>query len=304
MTRALFFVGPEKTGTTAIWQALKSVDAPLPLKRKETFFFDRYYIANRVTYLDRNFKRDDNLVEVSPSYFGVNDVPCRICEMFPHAQAIITLREPVARTISMYRHLLRYGWIRDVSLLEAIDSAVQLMPGSLYRQGCARWIYHLGPDNVLILRQNPSGTFSNAIFPAIAAFSSIATLARATFSGQSHNKAMVARSRILARLSNKLNYILKNNHLAGVVDIGKKLGIHRMLYSNDISRLPAVPEVEISAVNQILAEDSAFFYSLRQEVTTGVELAQLLNAPPGLPPSGFGSGCTSLRAPDREPTPP
>ena len=110
-----FGLGPQRSGSTWLDGCLRQhPQCALPVKTKETFFFDRYFDRGLCWY-ERQFDvgREVRAVgEVAPSYFGYPDAPIRIAQLFPDARLIITLRNPIERAWSHFLHLWRKG---DVS---------------------------------------------------------------------------------------------------------------------------------------------------------------------------------------------
>ena len=277
MHPALFFIGPEKTGTTSIWSALSKAGVPLPKNLKETFYFDRHYDADIRTFFRLHSHVEGSpIADVSPSYFYGDQVPERIHDMFPQARIVITLREPVARTISMYRHLLRNGWIQAMPVETALREAPQLLPGSRYREHCRRWFRVFGPQNILVLRQRVNGEFSDEIFPALAEFSQIDRLIEARMPLKRLNTSSSARFAGVAAAVNKLNYFLKKHNAEFLVRASKRLGLGLVLYSRDPNRLAPVSEQDRRLLSEILADEVAFFVSLPHEINTGEEVLKRL----------------------------
>lgn len=115
---SVVFIGPLKTGTTWIHDYLVELDSViLPKGAKETFFFDRHH-GEGLSFYEAFFSQDDRQgskvrVEVAPSYGGRDDsVLERMAVALDDVTVVITLRDPVERTISQYRHEVRYGYYR------------------------------------------------------------------------------------------------------------------------------------------------------------------------------------------------
>ena len=233
------FVGPEKTGTSWVDTYLRShPEVALPEKVKETYFFDRHYDKG-IAWYESMFGGDDAndhsskqcRVEVAPSYFKEPDVPERIRSHYPQVQIIISLREPVARTESMYRHLVSNGWT-TASIAQAIESEPWLMAGSKYATGVRRWreafpaaqvhvlqFEHLKSNPIQYARQiceaigiDPQGVGDELI-------------------GKRVNAARNARSPLLAMMARKAIYATRAVGGYTFIELLKKAGVGNLIWS-------------------------------------------------------------------------
>ncbi len=276
--RALFFVGPTKTGTTAIWHALKSHGIQLPVGTKETFYFDKYYSSNRDHYFAQTFKlRRTSLipecfVEVSPSYFCSAVIPERIRTMFPSARIVITLREPLSRTISCFLHSSRY---RTLDLMRALEEDEDLS-ASRYRIYCARWLDVFGPSNVLVARQNAKGAFADDLFPILARFSGIHALHNVKMEVRRYNQAVVSRSKRIARIVRRMDYYLRRKGASWLVDAARHLGIRSLVYKRIPTASAAVNKQHLLELEAILHDEIVFYNAIKQPATYGPELHRML----------------------------
>lgn len=287
MTKALFFVGPQKCGTTAVWQALKEAGAPLARSHKETFFFDRCFVPERERYLAQHHGGlDRDFIEVSPSYFSIADTPRRIQSMFPSARIVITFREPVSRAISMYRHLLRYGRISDDGIARAFAIAPEWFPAGDYISDTRRWIQTFGPDRVLILFQDARQTYPVEMFQDVADFAELPIVASARLRASDINKAQAARSRRVSRVCADVSLFLRRKGGGALVQAAKRIGLRRLIYSSDASRLHRVDATDVSFLEETLAVDRAFFQAFSGRSVRGRDVLAYCGAQTGRAKTG------------------
>jgi len=143
LQQVIFFVGPQKAGTSWIDSYLRwhgGVDLPKDIK--ETMFFDKYYAKGKLWY-DSLYPvlAGDNKprVEVAPTYFAKEEVRERINSLFPKAQIVVSIRPPAKRTFSSFLHEKRYGFISpDTPFKEAVQSS-KLYEASLYFKHSQKW---------------------------------------------------------------------------------------------------------------------------------------------------------------------
>ena len=146
-------IGPQKGGTTWIHRYLESRgDVCLPYGVKETFYFDRYFDRGLSWYRGhfRTANRTACTTEVAPSYFHCEDAIDRIARTFKHVRLICTLREPVARTYSLFLHRRRYGDCSG-SLREEVAKNPILVESSRYATILTKWIDAFGKNALHLL---------------------------------------------------------------------------------------------------------------------------------------------------------
>lgn len=146
-------VGPPRTGTTWLHEVLTG-HVGLPKDRKETNFFWRRYDMGLEWYLDyfRDCPADTPMGEFSPMYFVWDPVRERIARDIPGVKIICSFRDPVARTHSHWRLMVRNAWTRQ-GVVDAIDKHPELYASSRYGYNYEKWLRTFGRDNVLAVFQ-------------------------------------------------------------------------------------------------------------------------------------------------------
>ena len=219
---SFFVVGAAKAGTTAMHHALARHPSVYLPKQKETNYFalggrrpactgpldaetiNTFSVWRHEDYVDL-FARapaDAILGEVCPMYLYAATAPASIAAAVPDARIVVCLREPLARAISAYQHLVRDG--REVETFQRAIELEQeriaagwewfwhLAAVSLYADQVTRYLDTFGSARVRIylyddLRRDPSSLMSD-LLAFIGAPPSSATVLDA------HNVAGVPRS--------------------------------------------------------------------------------------------------------------
>ncbi len=97
----LFYVGPEKTGTTTMYHILRGIRGMYVPSVKVTSYFTRHITKRQYLSYYRGVR--DERVVVDPSQYYFNSTACRrIREVRPDAKILITLRDPVERLFSRF----------------------------------------------------------------------------------------------------------------------------------------------------------------------------------------------------------
>ena len=153
---SFFVVGAAKAGTTAIHHALARHGSVYLPKQKETNYFalggeapafsgpldaetiNDFSVWRYEDYVDlfRWAPADSVVGEVCPMYLYAETAPRRIAAAVPNARIVICLREPLARAISAYQHLVRDG--RET---ETFERAVELEQERIAAGW--EWFWHL-----------------------------------------------------------------------------------------------------------------------------------------------------------------
>ena len=164
---AFFVVGPPRTGSSWLYEVLKS-HAALPSPSKETRFFDTHFDRGLKWYLAhyRHCGGERRVGEVAPTYFSSDLARERISQTVPDAKIICVFRNPVERIVSLYRLKRAYGLI-PWAFEEAMERDPELTETSRYVATLQLWQRSFGAENVLVgiyddLRENPQ-TFAEGI---------------------------------------------------------------------------------------------------------------------------------------------
>lgn len=209
-------IGALKAGTTFLDRPLRP-HPPLSLPRfiKDAGYFSAHYQRGLGWYASLFDPPDERLRgEISPQYMTHPRAVQRLWETNPETRILATLRNPVARTISQYRH-----WVQETGYPHAFETFLRDHPNAVARSEyhCALrpWIGRFGRDRVelvvfddLIAEPADSGTPANVTFsPRFA-----------------HAYALAKRA------SNRL----RANRGARVVHGAKRLGLDRMFRAGAI----------------------------------------------------------------------
>ncbi len=147
------YLGGDKCGSTWIHHILSRHPQVSLARAKELFFFDRFYGKGMAWYASQFPDPGTTLRqgEICHDYIYSETAINRIAKDLPDdAVFLVCLRDPLARTVSHYRYLLKIGHTSD-SFLEALTSRPQIVAHSLYAAHVAHARARLGPERVRIL---------------------------------------------------------------------------------------------------------------------------------------------------------
>ena len=106
-------IGAQKSATTWLYTCL-SAHPQIRCSSKEemNYFDDSLSYSKGIEWYHKHFEFGLwKTAEYSPTYFYDQDVPERIYKYNPHAKLILSLRNPIDRAFSHYRHCLFSGYI-------------------------------------------------------------------------------------------------------------------------------------------------------------------------------------------------
>ncbi|WP_143536776.1 sulfotransferase domain-containing protein [Rubricoccus marinus] len=249
----LLGVGPQRSGTTWLDTHLRRHPAlALPAHVKETFFFDRHWARGLDDYR-RHFPPEAEShasgvgwAEVAPTLFDVPEAPGRVSGVAPGVRAVILLRDPVERAVSLYRHHAARGRV-GADLWEAASAFPSILTAGDYAEHVERWIGALGRERVYVALLQDVAATPDATLRALTDWAGLAPLAPSPEAGRRVNAGGGTRFPALARVAAGAVAALHAARLHRVVAAGKRLGLNRVYRGGE------APEVS-AGVRQRLAD--------------------------------------------------
>jgi hypothetical protein len=226
-----FFVGPPKTGTTWIYEVLTNInEINLSNHTKELEFFNKNYERGFLWYHESFHKQGALTCDISPSYYISEKARTRIKEYNPRAKIIITIRNPVKRLISHYKHNIRFGILKKVSMEQALKIQPDLVENSMYAKYIKRWIKEFGSENVLVLPLEILTKDARSYVEILAEFlgvqinfDNIRVYNKVNYSSQPRNYFLARSARIIRKKINDLGF-------HRIVKMAKKFGLKKVIF--------------------------------------------------------------------------
>jgi len=225
-------VGPPRTATTWLERSLAG-HVGLPAGIKETDFFGGHYDLGLDWYAShyRGCDRMRPIGEICPVYFDSSAARERIARHLPQCRIICTLRDPVDRLYSHYRLLRREGWIREMTLEQALAKDLKWSgPGNLhwssrYATHLREWRAAFGDDSVLTVLHDDLVADARRYLDRICTFIGIEPFAIDTASARERVNTVehAPRSWRMARQARKLRERLIRRRLYGLLNVSQPL---------------------------------------------------------------------------------
>jgi hypothetical protein len=162
-------VGAHRSGTTWIYEMLKSHPQVCMSPEKELNFFNQSYQKGVQWYESFFSKCNKNLTvgEFSPAYLADNRVPERMKALIPEVKLIISVRNPINQIYSRYCYMVSRQ-LYDKSFDCALKDGSYLIEQAYYYQHINRFLNFFERSQILILiyedlERNPL-SFLNQIY--------------------------------------------------------------------------------------------------------------------------------------------
>ena len=257
-------VGPQRTGTSWLDKILRHhPQLSLPRDVKETRFFEKYYQKGPPWYMAHFFQRrsDSYFGEICPTYFDIDEAPRRISDFNPECRIIITLRDPISRTFSLYRHHLLRGHFNG-SFEDLAANDPRFLDSGRYAQHVPKWLERFGKNQVLYILFDEIVFHPDMVMKRLCNFLEIKNMALPEFGTQKAGVVSMPRFRWLAKIAVKATNWLRGNRLHRLVELGKALGLNDIVLGGGSGEIPAFTEDEKSRILKEFEPDIIFVEEL------------------------------------------
>lgn len=252
----LLGVGPQRAGTSWLHECLRThPDLSFPNGVKETFFFDEHFAKGWEWYAS-HFRPGAGAwcAEIGPTYFEHPEAAARIHAHNPACRIVVNLRDPAARTFSLYLHHLKKGRVSG-TFAEAVAARPELLlPGSRYAQHLPRWFETFGRDGVLVVLHDDIAGAPERVLGQVYEFCGLRSLPLPASAHERVNAASLPRFPRLANLATRGGDWLRRHRLYGAVNFAKRLGLKRV-YAGRVGGVPRLdPATRAGLVREFAAD--------------------------------------------------
>jgi hypothetical protein len=158
------FIGPDKTGSTWLYELLRGHPGCFVPEVKDLYFFDRHFDRGTAWYASFFAEAGPAhraVGEVCHDYLFSDEAADRIRATLPGVRLLTFLRDPVDRSFSQYLYLARAGRATG-SWEEAAERYPRIVDNSRYARHLARYLERFAADRIGVflfedLRADPDG---------------------------------------------------------------------------------------------------------------------------------------------------
>lgn len=228
------FIGPDKSGSTWLYEALRQHRQVFLPRVKELFFFDQFYDKGWSWY-SRNFQNAGEqhhiVAEICHDYL-FSPLACqRIAHDLPFAKLMVCLREPVQRAFSEFLYRVKVG-VLDCDFETALEEAVELIDHGRYAQYLGCYLERFKRDQIFVAIFDDLAANPQRFFDSLCDFLEIEHV---ILSSQLQEKALPAATPRLPRVTKfarEISWKIRRMGFPGIVGkIKESALLHRFLYS-------------------------------------------------------------------------
>jgi hypothetical protein len=258
------FIGPDKTGSSWLYEVLRQHTACFVPPAKDIYFFDRYYERGWDWYAAHfaDAGPDCKAVgELSHDYLFSPLAARRIADDLPEVKLITILREPADRAFSHYLYMIRSGRTR-LPFERALQDFPEIVNNSSYGRHLTPYFELFGRDRLGVfyfddLKQSPE-----TLARRILAFLSL-DWTDGIDCNQQVRAAAAPRSFALAGLAKQGANAARALGLANLVGTIKNSRVAQLLYKPyDQESRPRVELATAARLEEVFAEDLALLKPL------------------------------------------
>lgn len=256
-------VGPQRTATSWLDRVLRKHPAiALPEVVKETFFLDRRADKGWDWYWNSYFPGGTHLAgrvvgEIAPTLFDSADAIKQLAAHNAECRIVVCLRDPVARALSLFEHYVSIArvpndWDRARERMPSITEA------SCYAKYISAWGAAFGADRVLLLSHRAVAQDPMAVLDRLCDFLEVERLAKLPVEAEErYGVAAAPRSRAVVWAADRAAWTLRSLRLHSLVNLGKQLGLKRLVFSGGQRPVLGVTVDQKAALTFDLGRESA-----------------------------------------------
>lgn len=216
-------VGPTRTATTWLYRVLGGrIGLPEGIKETQFFIWNYHLGLDWYRWHFRNCRPDLPLMEIAPTYFDSPEARQRVKRHIPDCRIICTLRDPVERAWSHYKHWQQRGLIKAPFAIAAFTHN-QIVSAGRYAEHIRAWQNDFGTNNVLVLLYDDLVADAHSYLNRLTTFLDISPidLSQSPLVTEKVNHAeRMPRSHRSARRARKLRDFLIRRRLYRLVKVG------------------------------------------------------------------------------------
>jgi hypothetical protein len=240
------FLGPDKSGSTWLFDVLSRHPSVYLSPAKDVYFFDQEYHRGIAWYAKFFRPSDEQIVgEICHNYLGSPVAPDRIRDSLgPSVKLMACLREPLERAYSDYLNLKRNGWQLgdfETALLERPN----LIGSGLYYKPIRNYLERFGRDQMHVgvfdeLRADPQ-----AFLNRVTDWMRIERMALSASDSAPSRPAAAPRSQLVARMAKATAIQVRKSGHPEFVGRAKSNHLIRKLLTRDLP--PERPSISARA---------------------------------------------------------
>ncbi|HYX43908.1 MAG TPA: sulfotransferase, partial [Acidimicrobiales bacterium] len=213
--------------------------------------------------------------EISPQYLADEGCPRRIAALLPEVRLVVSVRDPVQRAYSQYKH-----WVEERGYRQPFETFLAEHPSALargeYFRSICRYLDHFSLDRIHVLLAEELVSRPQPVLRDVFAFLGVDPWAAPAPVGRPQNVSTVPRFHRLYVGTKRFTRWLYDRGGAPVIDAAKSLGVPRLfeprrpgrtfqpLTAETVQRLRDHYAADVAGLSELVGRDLARYW-WRQE---------------------------------------
>ncbi|HEX2192964.1 MAG TPA: sulfotransferase domain-containing protein [Acidimicrobiales bacterium] len=266
-------IGALKAATTYLDALLRAhPQLCLPPGLKEVQFFNRYYDRGVEWYAGLFSSCDGRRRgEISPQYLFDESCPARIASVLPDVRLLVSIRDPVQRAYSQYKH-----WVEERGYREPFETFLADHPGALargeYFRSVCRYLDYFPFEHIHVLLAEELVSRPAPVLAEIFQFLDVDPALAPAPAERAQNVSTVPRFHRLYVVTKRVTRWLYGRGGAQVVYTAKRLGLPRLFHDGSVrgtfpplapdtaERLRAHYSADVAGLSQLLGRDLSTYW--------------------------------------------
>jgi hypothetical protein len=250
-------IGGQRCGKTTIYNWMEEHPQVITSSEMELHFFNHRYDYGYNWY-ERNFlwkKRTLISGEMSSSYIYDLSVPKRVFKYSPDMKIVLSVRNPIDRLISAYRHDIQIGNVisdGEYSISKGIENNPTYLEYGLYAKYFNEWLNIFPKENILVVIFEEMIKTPHQSYLQLCEFLNIDN----SFTPRSINKKLnhswLPKSRRLMILQKNIAKIFRSVGLGLLVDGLKTFGLKKMIDSINTDKKSTIVDMDNDYKNYLI----------------------------------------------------
>jgi len=235
-------IGALKAGTSYLETMLRAhPETCMPATGTELQYFNRHY-GRGPSWYEAQFCRCQAPVrgEVSPPYLFDPASPQRVADLLPDVRLIVSVRDPVLRAYSQYKH-----WVQVTAYRGSFDDFLADHPGAIdrgkYFELVSRYLERFRREQLLVVVFEDMVRCPTEVLPEVYAFVGVDPSFVASSAEDAVNASGVPRFHRAYVRAQEVSRMLSDRGAGKLVALAKRTGAARVLKSSTSGTAPFAP---------------------------------------------------------------
>lgn len=246
----VLYLGPDKTGSTWLYETLRSSPQISFPGAKDVFYFDRFHDRGWRWYAGLYAPDAPIWCDLTHDYVFSRAALERVAEVPIPVKFLCVLRPPGERAYSAYRYMQSQGRIpKDVTFAAAVEAVDELVGHGRYVENLAPWVDRFGPQSVHPIRFESIAIAPDLVSEGVGCFLGLDALVPPEGAA---NAARSARVPGVVRSLRSVSWVMRSLGAHVMVQrVKESAAVRRTLFS---SATPPLSEDDLGVIREIEAE--------------------------------------------------